>query len=153
LPDFVIADADLRVEVPGEGELLDGLQCGERLKDAREVFVPAARVPDWSRQIQFPQARQAFELLQFQRAHDRSGQVDTGQMDFARRKLRELGERLPASFQNDLAVPSQDPFGNLTLGSRVRCNCRKAKPKYRPMHQAHSTVCHPPVASTEKGVY
>jgi hypothetical protein len=49
--------------------------------------------------------------------HDRTGEVDTDDLELALRNLRELCDGLAAALDHDAAFPANYPLGELTLGS------------------------------------
>ena len=94
LVDVFVIYRDMRLEMPAEGQALDGSQRGEGFKHTGFVFSASARVPDSARQIKLPHMRQAFEFAELDWVHDSGREVDGGNVEVAGGQLGEIADRL-----------------------------------------------------------
>src|SRR5215467_10159733 len=124
--------------MPAEEQSLEPCECRYCLQRLSGVLIAASRIPDRSRQIQFPQAGQAAQLSQFDRLHHRTGQVDPRDVEFALRQLGKIGHGLTAAIERHASFPPPPPLRRFALAGGIGQTRSQTKGNDRSKHAGSS---------------
>src|SRR5271157_5376348 len=79
---------------------------------------------------------ETLEFAQFYRMHYGGRQVNTGDVEGARWKLRDIMQGLTRAFQHHATLPAQHPFSDLALGCAIPDNGKQKEGRDELAHLA-----------------